>query len=226
MADQDESLAELCLPRLGQRETQLVLAGRGGSSDRYEIDWPYAHVPLAVLRPTGEAESMARELEVQLLTDELTGAANRRGFDRALHAAARHGAEFAVFYIDMNGFKLVNDTYGHDAGDELLTVVAKRLSNEVRPCDTVSRLGGDEFAIVLAGGNCRELAERLPARLKSSLGRELRLSAVDAIVHPGAAVGYAMPQAPGENLALVLRRADQAMYADKAMSREATARAA
>ena len=95
------------------------------------------------------AEQHVRKLAFQ---DPLTGLANRRLFDEALNAAiaAPPGADgsHAVFLLDLNGFKQVNDVYGHGVGDEVLTVVAQRLSASVREGDLVGRLGGDEFAIL------------------------------------------------------------------------------
>jgi diguanylate cyclase (GGDEF)-like protein len=84
--------------------------------------------------------------------DPLTGLANRRQFDQALNAAIaalpRAGASHAVLLLDLNGFEQVNDVYGHGIGDELLTILAKRLVTAVRGGDLVARLGGDEFAIL------------------------------------------------------------------------------
>lgn len=86
-------------------------------------------------------------------TDQLTGVSNRRGFEqefqRVLSAATRYGETGVLIYADLDGFKPVNDTYGHAAGDEMLIEVARVLTDSVRPQDLVARLGGDEFAILL-----------------------------------------------------------------------------
>ena len=145
-----EALAPLCSPRLGERRQFVRLSDEQGAERHYQLDWPFAHIPIAVLRDNTEAELAQRALERQLLTDELTGKANRRGFDYALDRAGHGGGGYGVFFLDMNGFKTVNDTHGHDAGDELLVVTAQRLAGLIGPQDTVARLGGDEFAVVIA----------------------------------------------------------------------------
>ena len=224
--EQGDALARLCLPRLGERAREAVVAHGDGRSDSFEIDWPHQALAIAVLRETGAAQAAAREMQAQLLTDELTGAANRRGFDQALHEASKWHAPFTVFYIDMNGFKAVNDTWGHDAGDELLVVSLARLKAQVRAGDTVARLGGDEIAVLMPGAMAQDSARDQAARFVSALSQGVRLTCIDATVHPGAAIGWAMPELPGEDVARVLRRADQAMYADKARCRDARRRAA
>lgn len=86
-------------------------------------------------------------------TDQLTGVSNRRGFEqefqRVLSAATRYGETGVLIYVDLDGFKPVNDTYGHAAGDEMLIEVARVLTDSIRPQDLVARLGGDEFAVLL-----------------------------------------------------------------------------
>lgn len=98
------------------------------------------------------ANEMAR-LERMAMTDPLTGLLNRRGFEaelkRALAAARRYGETGALIYIDLDGFKPINDTHGHDAGDAVLVALADALQRHVRDCDRVARLGGDEFAVLL-----------------------------------------------------------------------------
>jgi diguanylate cyclase (GGDEF)-like protein len=117
-----------------------------------------------------------------------------------------------VLLLDLNGFKLVNDTYGHDAGDVLLKVVAERLRGCVRTEDTVARLGGDEFVIVTEDlhepADVRVVAERVVAALNEPVlvnGHELRTPA---------SIGIAMSQ-PGDGPDDVLRQADAAMYVAK-----------
>lgn len=93
------------------------------------------------------------EMERLACTDELTGAYNRRGFEqefkRVLAAANRYGETGVLVYVDLDGFKPINDTYGHAAGDLVLCEVVRTLSENVRPHDLVARLGGDEFAVLL-----------------------------------------------------------------------------
>ena len=158
--------------------------------------------------------------------DGLTSLANRIRFGHCLDAAiARRRADsryhFAVMYLDFDRFKLINDTLGHTAGDQFLTLVAQRISQEVRPCDIVGRLGGDEFAILVDGLNDEPEALVMADRLQRVLaepfqldGNELTTSASIGITF--SSVGY---DTPGD----VLRDADIAMYRAKAAGRARTA---
>jgi len=166
------------------------------------------------------------ELESLSVTDELTGAMNRRGFDMQLRKAMAQSKRLrqdrvesrggVVLMIDLDRFKAVNDTYGHAAGDELLRLVAGVLTRDVRESDTVSRLGGDEFAVLMpdldkADGMAR--ATRLEKRLNGS-----RLTWGDLMLPVSASVG-AVSYRPDDRPAAVMRRADEVMYARKAERR-------
>ena len=214
-------LVPLCVPRLGERAEALSLIGPDGAESRFLLDWPDPRIAMVVLRDNTAAQAAQHALQRQLLTDELTGKANRRGFDHALNAAASAGGAYAVFFLDMNGFKRVNDTHGHDAGDELLVLAASRLAALVRPEDTVARLGGDEFAVVLSGGIDPARARELADAMRRAIGEPCWLSSVQARVTVGAAVGHAVSDDCGTMAepAELLRRADKAMYRDKLRSK-------
>lgn len=218
IARHGEALVPLCLPRLGERATGASLPGDGGNR-HYHLDWPFAHIPIVVLRDNTEAEEAQRKLEAQLLTDELTGKANRRGFDYALDRAGADRQGYAVFFLDMNGFKAVNDTHGHEAGDELLVQTAGRIASLLRPGDVVARLGGDEFAMVLPGLTQEDRAEELARRLSAAIAVPAWLGSAGCAVEVGAAVGWAVTQHAGEDPNELLRRADKAMYRDKLRSK-------
>ncbi|MCB2089741.1 MAG: diguanylate cyclase, partial [Sphingomonadaceae bacterium] len=141
----DDNVARLCIPGMGERAEALVVSTTDGEDLSFELDWPYDHVPIVVLRDKTESEAIQEILKKQLLADELTGVANRRGFEHALNRASNEGTPYAVFFIDMNGFKAVNDTYGHMAGDHVLRQVGSRIKSVVRAADIPSRIGGDEF---------------------------------------------------------------------------------
>ena len=160
-----------------------------------------------------ESERRAREA----LRDPLTGLPNRTLFlDRLETAAAkcqRRANSIAVLFMDLDGFKLVNDTLGHATGDELLQAVASRLAEVTRSGDTVARLGGDEFAVLVDDLEDRRHAERVAAHILAALrpvfnvaGRELRVHA-----SIGIALGPSAVDPPG----LMLRDADLAMYRAK-----------
>jgi diguanylate cyclase (GGDEF)-like protein len=130
-------------------------------------------------------EERIRELESLSVTDSLTGLLNRRGFqdamDRTLAACQRHGEDGVLAYIDLDGFKQVNDTFGHSAGDAMLTHMAALLKRTVRATDYIARLGGDEFAVLLpeAGpGELRAAAARLEQRLGTVAAASIGLAAL------------------------------------------------
>ncbi|MFX4222750.1 MAG: GGDEF domain-containing protein [Thalassobaculum sp.] len=166
------------------------------------------------------------ELENLSVTDELTGAMNRRGFDMQLRKALAQSKRLSadseeseggvVLMIDLDRFKSVNDTYGHAAGDELLRLVAGVLTRDVRASDTVARLGGDEFAVLMpdldaADGLAR--AHRLEKRLNST-----RLSWGELVLPVSASVG-AVSYQPQDRPVELLKRADEIMYRRKAERR-------
>lgn len=166
-------------------------------------------------------DQVSREetLQRKLLTDPLTGLSNRLSFDTALQALdVEGGAAFAIFYLDKNGFKQVNDTLGHDAGDELLRVVARRFQSAIRDGDILARLGGDEFGLCLYGSITDAQAQLLVNKLQSSLNSPIRLEKGDVKV--GVAVGYSIRTAEDTSTDDVIRRADAAMYRNKQARRE------
>jgi diguanylate cyclase (GGDEF)-like protein len=163
-----------------------------------------------------------RENHELAITDTLTGLANRRHFyDRlslALARSARNRQAVAVLLIDMNGFKHVNDTMGHNAGDQLLVAFGKTLQRNVLGMDVVGRLGGDEFAVVLHNvgsvDNARAVVERIVADMQTPIMID------DSLLQPQASIGIAQ-SGPGHLTAEeLLRRADAAMYEAKAKARQ------
>lgn len=163
-----------------------------------------------------EQRSRIAQLETLSMTDELTGLLNRRGFsnalDRALGNARRHNEQGLLVAIDLDGFKPVNDTYGHAAGDALLQHVSDFLSARVRTTDYLARMGGDEFAILMVNG---ELA---PARHRAiELKAELN-AATARINHSHIPLKASFGIAPYDSDASaeqVMHMADVAMYHDK-----------
>jgi diguanylate cyclase (GGDEF)-like protein len=150
--------------------------------------------------------------------DQLTGLPNRASFLRTLDRSASGTARHAVFLLDLDKFKDVNDTLGHAAGDGLLQEVASRLKSEIRGGDVVARLGGDEFAIVqrLENGD-HEAAVSLAQRIIDLIARPLELDGQPARV--GASIGIVLSPEQGVESADLLRKADLALYAVKAEGR-------
>jgi diguanylate cyclase (GGDEF)-like protein len=162
-----------------------------------------------------DAEQRARKLAFQ---DPLTGLANRRQFDEALSAAIaappRAGASHAVFLLDLNGFKQVNDVYGHGIGDEVLAIVAHRLVAAVREGDLVARLGGDEFAVLSLHLMGPEAATNIAMRILHAL--EEPVSAGNYSHQIGSGIGIALVPGDATTLREALRKADVALYRAKA----------
>jgi diguanylate cyclase (GGDEF)-like protein len=152
----------------------------------------------------------SREL---LITDALTGLANRAGLDDALDRAFKRGENPAVLLIDLDGFKLVNDAYGHAAGDTFLVHVAHQLRGGVRGKSTIARIGGDEFAIMLTEIVDDEQAAAVCKRLLANMSAN-PIELDDDLIPVRASIGAARFE-PGVDDKTLLRRADVAMYQSK-----------
>ncbi|HYD32511.1 MAG TPA: diguanylate cyclase [Azospirillaceae bacterium] len=174
-------------------------------------------------RGTGSDVTERRRMEERIrhlaLFDPLTDLPNRALFQDRLHhyaaMAERKGTATTVLYLDLDGFKAVNDTLGHDAGDDLLRVVASRLRQSLRDTDTVARLGGDEFAVAMEV-ECRtafEEAEQVAARILETVAVPIGLS--QGAAHVGTSIGIAVFPLCSDDIDTCLRIADMAMYAAK-----------
>jgi diguanylate cyclase (GGDEF)-like protein/PAS domain S-box-containing protein len=167
-------------------------------------------------REIGERKALEEQLRHQAFHDALTGLPNRALFeDRVEHALATAGrtdTRTAVIFADLDGFKLVNDSLGHAAGDDLLRMIAQRLRDCTRGADTVARLGGDEFAILLVGSDDGD-AEVMAKRVTESLAAPLSL--MDRQMTPQMSLGIAVSSADACDREALMRNADIAMYAAK-----------
>lgn len=152
--------------------------------------------------------------------DELTTLPNRQLFrdrlSQALREAKRFGLNLVVMFIDLDNFKLVNDSLGHAAGDELLRTVARRLQGVLRQTDTVARFGGDEFVVLLVGEVETDVL-RVIDRATEALRRPVELAG--SMHYVTASIGYARCPLHGEEAGVLLQRADMAMYQAKARGR-------
>lgn len=146
--------------------------------------------------------------------DKLTGLPNRALFlDRLQQAAARSKRErtrFALLFVDLDGFKAVNDGYGHDTGDALLQIVAQRLNECVRESDTVARMGGDEFTIILLNMLDARNASPIAEKIIASLSQPVVIG--EHVCHIGGSIGISVFPDDGDDVSTVLSHADSAMY--------------
>jgi diguanylate cyclase (GGDEF)-like protein/PAS domain S-box-containing protein len=160
---------------------------------------------------------LKRALSYQASHDALTGLINRREFDNRLHAAVlsaqRGEGAYALLYIDLDQFKVVNDTCGHQAGDRLLRDVTGLLQTRVRASDTIARLGGDEFGVLLEGCTL-EQATRIAEGVRQAI-RDYRFMWGASTLSVGASVGVVQIKADTESVAAVMSAADIACYAAK-----------
>jgi diguanylate cyclase (GGDEF)-like protein/PAS domain S-box-containing protein len=170
-----------------------------------------------VIHDVSERKKLEERLEHQAFHDSLTDLPNRALFlDRLGHALAQTGREdgpVAVVLLDLNHFKMVNDSLGHDAGNVVLVGVAERLRASVRPGDTVGRIFGDEFAVLLGAPSGMDEARRIAGRIQERLEEPFEVEAQEVLVSPsiGISLGYSAQDRPEE----VLRQADLAMYTAK-----------
>jgi len=187
---------------------------------------PAAKSVRASWEESSEAHAFERELDQQRLNflaryDPLTGLINRTLFadrlENAVAGARRDGSVVALMFLDIDGFKEVNDRHGHQVGDALLRQVAERLVGTVRESDTVARLGGDEFTVILEGGRRVEDAGQVATNVLKALAEPYRVGREDITIT--SSIGVAAFPLDGETAAELLKGADIAMYSAKADGR-------
>ncbi len=175
---------------------------------------------LVALR-TEQLEESQRQLEKIAYFDGLTGLANRRLFNdelrRLLATMTRHGHGFALLLIDLDRFKQINDTLGHDAGDAVLEEVARRLTAAVREADRVARLGGDEFAVLLPDTPNDEAVEAVCSRIVETMKEPM--DHLPSHLQPGASVGAALAPRHADTPDTLYKAADVALYEAKRSGR-------
>ncbi len=209
--------AELVVVAEGQRPRILVANGR--AIRRGDGEKLGAVVALHDVTERREAESA---LAHRALHDPLCGLPNRLllldRLQAALSRSEREGSQPAVLFIDIDHFKLVNDTLGHEAGDEVLRGVAERLTGAVRPADTVARLGGDEFVVLAEQVVNLDEARSVATRLRNAMAEPLMLEAgpLQVTLSIGVTLGIGRGEAPEA----LVQRADAAMYVAKQSGRD------
>jgi diguanylate cyclase (GGDEF)-like protein/PAS domain S-box-containing protein len=192
----------------------LAAPAEGGLA---EADADFVQALANILADAIQQRGTEDRIRYQALHDPLTDLPNRVLFlDRLGHALTRPGAEIAVVLLDIDNFKLVNDSLGHSAGDELLRKIAPRLTDALRPGDTIARLGGDEFVVLLEHIADERAAARIAERIVTAFELPFELSAGEHFAK--ASLGIAIAGGEQEPAALI-RDADAAMYQAKARGR-------
>jgi len=205
------------------RRVELMLHNRAGQELPVEVSLAYVprsngHLFIAFLHDISERKQLFASMEEMALRDTLTGLPNRRALMKtlpeALQRANRSGQACAVFFLDLDRFKQVNDRYGHEEGDELLRQFAQRVRGAVRKTDTVGRLAGDEFIVILEmlanDGAAQDAADKLLPALSQPF--VLKTTTVTLSASLGIAIHH--PDDP-QDIEMLLGRADRAMYRHK-----------
>ena len=202
---------------------ELPLRHHDGSLRWFEVgvtnrvDDPAVGGLVCNMRDVSERRAAEDQLTFQAYHDELTGLPNRWRFlerlEQALFDVATHGRHVAVLFLDVDRFKLVNDSLGHDIGDRLLGTVAERLQTCVRPADTVARFGGDEFSLLLGDLSDPDVALRIAERVTECLREPVLVGEHELFV--SASIGVAISNGGQERAGDLLRQSDLAMYVAK-----------
>jgi diguanylate cyclase (GGDEF)-like protein/PAS domain S-box-containing protein len=226
--EQASALLAQLVDRSGPGSESATLEGRRRDGTRFPIEVSVslmrrgaASKYVAIVRDVSERVRLQQALEHQAFHDDLTGLANRAllrdRLDHALARSRRHAATVAVIFADLDGFKMINDTLGHETGDLLLAEVALRLRYSVRDGDTAARLGGDEFAILIDDSSPED-AVATAHRVLDSLREPFEVEGREIFVR--ASIGIADNHDDALDADELLCRADIAMYAAKARGRD------
>lgn len=203
------------LPTQQRDDIDAVIVGFNAMASR--LSEMYNGLDELVAQRTELLQSAQSQLEALAYQDTLTGLGNRAELDRQLdsrlNSISRGEPESTLFMLDLDSFKLINDTHGHDVGDQVLQEIAKRLQEGVRDQDVVARLGGDEFAVLaqLADKDADLLAQRLLARLNK------QFVSGSVAINPGVSIGYSRANSSG-SASEWMHRSDTAMYVAKKSS--------
>jgi|GEM_PF-1321444 len=195
-------------PTYGRRELQCVLIGLGQEEGGLETIHLFT-------KDVSENRKMQREMEHQARRDPLTGLGNRRYLhDRLEHHLGVQGKDVAVLFMDLDNFKLINDTRGHKVGDRLLRSVGELMTNSADEWTEIARMGGDEFTLLVTGEDVLPRARRLAEELLDVFSKPVDIG--DSLVYVSCSIGIAVGK-PGKTSAIdIVRDADTAMYQAKA----------
>ena len=170
-----------------------------------------------ILSDFSERSTKEETLRYHAGHDSLTGLPNRLllndRFDVAVNTAVRQSRTFACFYLDLNGFKLINDRYGHAVGDHVLKFVAEKILENVRSVDTVSRIGGDEFFVIISGLEYKSDYRKLAMRIAQAIGDRITVEGHHFSI--GVSIGIALYPEHGQSQQALMEASDAAMYRAK-----------
>ncbi len=168
------------------------------------------------------AANAEKEIRHLAYHDVLTGLPNRMLFmdriDQAISRAQRENSKFALLFLDIDHFKVINDSMGHAAGDQLLNIVSQRLKDVLRKTDTVARLGGDEFTIIIEALDEENAVSAVAKNILASLEKPVKINEKE--VHIGGSIGVALYPQDGDSFGALLKNADIAMYRAKELGRQ------
>ena len=209
IADRNEVVIELLSARGEVRTAEMRVS---------TIDWHGQPARLLILRDITEQTVLLQRLHRMANYDPVTGLPNRTLFfehvGQAIREARRHEHRVGLLFLDFDGFKRVNDTYGHDFGDRFLHQIGQRLGHVLREGDSVARFAGDEFLVTLTQVRDRDEASIVARNLLAAFDAPIELD--DRIVATSASIGIAFFPDDAADAAELLRRADGAMYRAKA----------
>jgi diguanylate cyclase (GGDEF)-like protein len=166
-----------------------------------------------VIRDAGDLHSELAEATVQAETDALTGIGSRLRLSRAIQSAIGDTRAFGLLFLDLKKFKPFNDDHGHETGDRVLQIVARRLQAQVRSDDLAVRFGGDEFVVMFSGLTDTTLLAQRAAAIAASLTRNFHIGDLSSSV--GVNIGGAIYPRDGDSEEVLLKMADQNMYRAK-----------
>jgi len=193
----------------GRKTTEMLV--------NQELASPLPKIILGTILDVTEQKHNEEKISLLAYTDVLTGLANRAQFqirlDTTIRTADRRKERFALMSLDLDGFKAINDRFGHEAGDELLKIVGKRLRMVIREIDFAARLGGDEFCLIIEGTSDEYAAADVATRCLKAISEPLQL--VNQTIRPRVSIGITLFPNDGQDQESLLHSADRAMYAAK-----------
>ena len=203
----------------GSMDTEVHHKSRGSNKWLRMICEPFGTDIALTFVDVTDSKVKERHMESMALSDPLTGVLNRRGFERDASQRLTESADDAtgaLLFVDLNDFKVINDSHGHEIGDQLLTIAAKRLRKSLRSCDIIGRPGGDEF-VVLVPDVAANVADTLANRVVTVLEEPYVIG--EFKLNCAASIGLALYPKNANTLTGLMREADQAMYRAKARCR-------